>query len=94
MVNCRRKKIANTKLLKALLDLGPLEKHVSLNMLKKMVAAGINYQLIVDTYKKFNFSRIKSLLGKNENGIVQVTESKLIVEDICNCLEGKPKRVT
>ncbi|KAK0077788.1 hypothetical protein PV325_003453 [Microctonus aethiopoides] len=31
---------------------------------------------------------------KKENEILQVTESKLIVEDICNCLEGKPKRVT
>lgn len=60
-------------------------------MRRKIVDAKIKYDLIVSTFQKYNYLGIKNLLGKDENSKVKVTESKSVVQDICNFFEGKPK---
>ena len=65
-----------------------LNKCTSLLIRKKIVAAGISYDMIINAYKQNKFVEVSSLLGKNEEGFIRVTTNKQVLTKLCDFLES------
>lgn len=68
-----------------------LNKCTSLNIRKKMITAGFTYEMIVNAYKENKLISVSSLLGKNDDGHIRVTQNKLVLKKLCDFLETLPK---
>ena len=71
----------------AMQELNALTHCTSKQMRTKMVSAKITYIMILDVFKQNKYFKIKNLLGKDENDIVRVTNSKKVVVKIYKYLK-------
>jgi len=74
-------------LLKSLENLNSFNGCISYNMKKKMVAAKITYKMIVEAYKKQKLEGLSNLLGKDDNGNIQVTKNKRVLSKLFDFLQ-------
>lgn len=47
---------------------------------KKMVAANINFEIVLNAYKENKLNGLLHLLRKDKNGIVRVTKDKKVIQ--------------
>jgi len=60
-------------------------------MTKKMVAAKITYEMVVEAYKKQKLEGLSNLLGKNDNGNIQVMKNKIVLSKLLDFLQDHIK---
>lgn len=78
----------------ALKALSPLNNCTSLATRKKMIAANISYDMLLDSYKQNKLLGLLDVLGEDENGIIRVTKCRRVVQKICDYLITVPNVVT
>lgn len=74
---------------KALKNLDGLKTCTSLATRKKIVAAGISYDLILQVHQKNKLMGVLNLFGEDENGNIKVSKSSSVSKKICDFLENK-----
>ncbi|XP_039304358.1 uncharacterized protein LOC120357591 [Solenopsis invicta] len=81
------KKAFHDNLPNALKKLSVLSTCTSLATRKKLIAANISYDLILDSFKQHKLIGLLNLFGEDENGIVRVTKSRSVIQKISEFLE-------
>jgi len=76
-----------TMMLNKLKNLKALNQCTSVGIRKKMVTAGISYDMLIKAYKESKLHGISSLLGKNEEGQVKVSTNKKVLQKLNDFLE-------
>jgi len=56
-----------------------------------MVAAKITYEMVVEAYKKQKLEGLSNLLGKNDNGNIQVMKNKIVLSKLLDFLQDHIK---
>ncbi|XP_023246840.1 uncharacterized protein LOC111643363 [Copidosoma floridanum] len=69
-------------------NLTALDECLSLNMRKKLVAAQITYDMVIDAFEKEKFEGLLNLFGEDENGFVKVTKNKQILDKLYAYLQN------
>lgn len=67
-------------------NLNKLKDCLSLEMRKKMIAANITYDMVVNTYLNNQLNGLTELFGNDENGKVKVTKRKNIIKRLYDYL--------
>ncbi|XP_026667340.1 uncharacterized protein LOC113464012 [Ceratina calcarata] len=83
------RKLYNERLPQTLKELSSLCTCTSISMRKKLAAANISYDLMLETFRKHKFIGLLNLLGEDENGNVRVTKQRSIIKKIATYLESK-----
>lgn len=56
---------------------------------KKLIAANISVDEIIDKYKENGFNGISNLFGADENGLIRITKSKKVINKLIDYLKTK-----
>lgn len=67
---------------KALKSLNALNDCTSISIRKKLIGSNITYDMIVSAYKENSFDGLSKLLGRDENGVIQVTKDKRVLNKL------------
>lgn len=87
LVEIEKKELFAKELPGALQELSALNECTSLTMRKRMVAAGISYTKILETYKEEKLIGLQKLFGKDESGTARVTINKKVIKKIYEFFE-------
>ena len=86
-------KIFLEKLPNALKELNSLNECTTLSTRKKIIVAGITFDMILNAYNQNKLMGLLDILGEDENGIVRVTKNRKIATKIGCYLEKLPNEV-
>ena len=60
-------------------------------MRKKIIAADVSYEMVLNAYNEHKFEGIYNALGEDENGVIKVTKSRKVAQKIYDYLQKKAK---
>ena len=87
LVGIEKKELFAKELPGALKELSAPNKCTSLAMRKRIVAAGISYTNILETYEEEKLIGLQKLFGEDESGTARVTVKKKVVRKIYDLFE-------